>query len=60
MISSMSTKQLPFPTGSFEMIHCSRCHIDFHENDGILIKELGRLLRSNGYFVYSAPPAYRR
>ncbi|KAI5388675.1 hypothetical protein KIW84_074372 [Lathyrus oleraceus] len=56
----MSTKQLPFPTGSFEMIHCSRCRIDFHENDGIFIRESGRLLRSNGYFVYSAPPAYRK
>jgi len=32
MISAMSTKQLPFPSGSFEMIHCSRCRIDFHEN----------------------------
>lgn len=60
MISAMSTKQLPFPSGSFEMIHCSRCRIDFHENDGILLKELDRLLRSNGYFVYSAPPAYRK
>lgn len=28
--------------------------------DGILLKELNRLLRYNGYFVYSAPPAYRR
>lgn len=28
--------------------------------DGILLKELDRLLRSNGYFVYSAPPAYRK
>ncbi|KAJ1382129.1 S-adenosyl-L-methionine-dependent methyltransferase [Sesbania bispinosa] len=60
MISALSTKQLPYPTGSFEMIHCSRCRIDFHENDGILLKELNRLLRSNGYFVYSAPPAYRK
>lgn len=24
------------------------------------MKELDRLLRSNGYFVYSAPPAYRK
>ncbi|MED6157382.1 hypothetical protein PIB30_022651 [Stylosanthes scabra] len=60
MISSMSTKQLPYPTGSFEMIHCSRCRVDFHANDGILLKELHRLLRANGYFVYSAPPAYRK
>ncbi|KAL1330493.1 hypothetical protein HN51_047728 [Arachis hypogaea] len=60
MISAMSTIQLPYPTGSFEMIHCSRCRIDFHENDGILLKELHRLLRANGYFVYSSPPAYRK
>lgn len=32
MISALSTKQLPYPSGSFEMIHCSRCRIDFHEN----------------------------
>lgn len=28
--------------------------------DGVLLKELDRLLRFNGYFVYSAPPAYRK
>ena len=28
--------------------------------DGILLKEVNRLLRSNGYFVYSGPPAYRK
>lgn len=28
--------------------------------DGILLKEVDRLLRPNGYFVYSAPPAYRK
>ncbi|CAI9099724.1 OLC1v1036586C1 [Oldenlandia corymbosa var. corymbosa] len=60
MISALSTKQLPYPASSFEMVHCSRCRVDFHENDGILIKEVNRLLRSNGYFVYSAPPAYRK
>lgn len=32
MISALSTSQLPFPTGSFEMFQCSRCCIDFHEN----------------------------
>lgn len=29
-------------------------------SDGILLKEVDRLLRPNGYFVYSAPPAYRK
>ncbi|KAL8036989.1 hypothetical protein ABFX02_11G011100 [Erythranthe guttata] len=60
MISSLSTKQLPYPSNSFEMVHCSRCRVDWHENDGILIKEVDRLLRPNGYFIYSAPPAYRK
>ncbi|KAL2326017.1 hypothetical protein Fmac_025075 [Flemingia macrophylla] len=60
MISALSTEQLPYPSESFEMIHCSRCRIDFHENDGILLKELNRLLRPNGYFAYSAPPAYKK
>ncbi|XP_023741141.1 probable methyltransferase PMT6 [Lactuca sativa] len=60
MISALATKQLPYPSHSFEMVHCSRCRVDWHENDGILLKEVNRLLRPNGYFVYSAPPAYRK
>ncbi|XP_057982642.1 probable methyltransferase PMT7 isoform X2 [Malania oleifera] len=60
MISALATKQLPYPSRSFEMVHCSRCRVDWHENDGILLKEVDRLLRHNGYFVYSAPPAYRK
>ncbi|XP_073287402.1 probable methyltransferase PMT6 isoform X1 [Primulina huaijiensis] len=59
MISALSTKMLPYPSNTFEMVHCSRCRVDWHENEGILIKEVDRLLRSNGYFVYSAPPAYK-
>ncbi|KAG9443642.1 hypothetical protein H6P81_014982 [Aristolochia fimbriata] len=60
MISALATKQLPYPSNSFEMVHCSRCRVDWHENDGILLKEIDRLLRPNGYFVYSAPPAYKK
>ncbi|XP_071686514.1 probable methyltransferase PMT6 [Rutidosis leptorrhynchoides] len=60
MLSSLATKQLPYPSQSFEMVHCSRCRVDWHTNDGILLKEINRLLRPNGYFVYSAPPAYRK
>uniref|UniRef100_A0A0E0L1W7 Methyltransferase n=1 Tax=Oryza punctata TaxID=4537 RepID=A0A0E0L1W7_ORYPU len=60
MISVLATKQLPYPENAFEMVHCSRCRVDWHENDGILLKEVDRLLRPNGYFVYSAPPAYRK
>ena len=32
MISAISTKQLPYPSNSFEMVHCSRCRVDWHEN----------------------------
>ncbi|KAL3357517.1 hypothetical protein AABB24_017969 [Solanum stoloniferum] len=60
MISAIATKQLPYPSNSFDMVHCSRCRVDWHENDGILLKELNRILRPNGYFIYSAPPAYRK
>ncbi|GAB2221641.1 hypothetical protein Drorol1_Dr00012826 [Drosera rotundifolia] len=60
MIAALSTKQLPYPSSSFEMVHCSRCRVDWHENDGILLKEADRLLKAKGYFVYSAPPAYRK
>ncbi|KAH9320548.1 hypothetical protein KI387_015187, partial [Taxus chinensis] len=60
MVAVLGTKQLPYPSNSFEMVHCSRCRVDWHENDGILLKEVDRLLRPRGYFVYSAPPAYRK
>lgn len=32
MISAIATKQLPYPKNSFEMVHCSRCRVDWHEN----------------------------
>lgn len=35
-------------------------HIILVTADGILLKEVNRVLRPNGYFVYSAPPAYRK
>ncbi|KAI3885050.1 hypothetical protein MKW98_002442 [Papaver atlanticum] len=54
----LGTKRLPYPSRSFEMVHCSRCRIDWLERDGILLLELDRLLRPGGYFVYSSPEAY--
>lgn len=60
MIAVLGTTQLPYPSNSFEMVHCSRCRVDWHENDGILLKEVDRLLRPSSYFVYSAPPAYKK
>lgn len=39
MISSIATKQLPYPSNSFEMVHCSRCRVDWHEN-GTLVHSI--------------------
>lgn len=55
----LGTKRQPFPSKSFDLAHCSRCRIEWHQRDGILLLEVDRLLRPGGYFVWSAPPAYR-
>lgn len=36
MILAIATKQLPYPSNSFEMVHCSRCRVDWHENGKFL------------------------
>lgn len=54
----LGTKRLPYPSRSFELVHCSRCRIDWVQKDGILLLELDRLLRPGGYFAYSSPEAY--
>ncbi|KAK4483183.1 hypothetical protein RD792_010363 [Penstemon davidsonii] len=54
----LGTKRLQYPSRSFELVHCSRCRIDWLQRDGILLLELDRLLRPGGYFVYSSPEAY--
>lgn len=59
MLSVLATTRLPYPSKSFELVHCSRCRVDWHKFDGVLLKEVDRVLRPKGYFVYSAPPAYR-
>lgn len=59
MLSVLAITRLPYPSKSFEVVHCSRCRVDWHDFDGILLKEVDRVLRPKGYFVYSAPPAYR-
>ena len=32
MIAVISKQQLPFPSHSFEMVHCSRCRVDWDAN----------------------------
>lgn len=42
MISAVATKQMPFPAASFEMVHCSRCRVDWHANGMFLVSNLAK------------------
>ncbi|CAO2830788.1 unnamed protein product [Amaranthus hypochondriacus] len=55
MIASFNSKQLPFSSLSFDMLHCARCGIDWDQKDGIFLVEADRLLRPGGYFVWTSP-----
>ncbi|XP_057490295.1 probable pectin methyltransferase QUA2 [Actinidia eriantha] len=55
MISSFTSKQLPYPSLSFDMVHCARCGIDWDQKEGIYLIEADRVLRPGGYFVWTSP-----
>ncbi|KAF8377326.1 hypothetical protein HHK36_030702 [Tetracentron sinense] len=55
MIASFTSKQLPYPSLSFDMLHCARCGIDWDQKDGILLVEVDRVLKPGGYFVWTSP-----
>ncbi|XP_043810170.1 probable pectin methyltransferase QUA2 isoform X2 [Manihot esculenta] len=55
MINSFSSKQLPYPSLSFDMLHCARCGIDWDQKDGSFLIEVDRVLRPGGYFVWTSP-----
>ncbi|TKY55860.1 methyltransferase PMT27 [Spatholobus suberectus] len=56
----MGTQRLQFPSQVFDLIHCARCRVPWHEDgSGMLLLELNRLLRPGGYFVWCATPVYQ-
>lgn len=55
MIGSFTSKQLPYPSLSFDMLHCARCGIDWDQKDGIYLIEVDRVLKPGGYFVWTSP-----
>ncbi|CAN4083361.1 unnamed protein product [Withania somnifera] len=55
----MGTQRLPFPSGVFDLVHCARCRVPWHEDGGALLLELNRVLRPGGYFAWSATPVYQ-
>ncbi|XP_020239781.1 probable methyltransferase PMT2 [Cajanus cajan] len=56
IIGVLGTIMLPFPSGAFDMAHCSRCLIPWGGNDGKYMKEVDRVLRPGGYWVLAGPP----
>ncbi|XP_042418584.1 probable methyltransferase PMT11 [Zingiber officinale] len=59
MVVAFATHRLPYPSQAFDLIHCSRCRINWTRDDGILLLEVNRLLRAGGYFVWAAQPVYK-
>ncbi|KAJ7959185.1 S-adenosyl-L-methionine-dependent methyltransferases superfamily protein [Quillaja saponaria] len=55
----VATRRLLYPSQAFDMIHCSRCRVNWTHDDGILLLEVNRLLRAGGYFVWAAQPVYK-
>ncbi|KAL6290997.1 hypothetical protein ACE6H2_008507 [Prunus campanulata] len=59
MIAAFATHRLLYPSQAFDLIHCSRCRINWTRDDGILLLEVNRMLRAGGYFVWAAQPVYK-
>lgn len=59
MVAAFTTRHLPYPSQAFDMIHCSRCRINWTRDDGILLIEVNRMLRAGGYFAWAAQPVYK-
>ncbi|KAG9145305.1 hypothetical protein Leryth_008240 [Lithospermum erythrorhizon] len=59
MVTAFATHRLLYPSQAFELVHCSRCRINWTRDDGILLLEVNRMLRAGGYFVWAAQPVYK-
>ncbi|KAK2430838.1 S-adenosyl-L-methionine-dependent methyltransferase superfamily protein [Trifolium repens] len=59
MVAAFATRRLLYPSQAFDLIHCSRCRINWTRDDGILLLEINRMLRAGGYFVWAAQPVYK-
>ncbi|CAK7326187.1 unnamed protein product [Dovyalis caffra] len=55
MIGNFISRQLPYPSLSFDMVHCAQCGIVWDEKDGMFLIEVDRVLKPGGYFVLTSP-----
>lgn len=60
MIGNFISRQLPYPSLSFDMVHCAQCGIIWDQKDGIFLIEVDRLLKPGGYFVLTSPESKPR
>jgi hypothetical protein len=56
MIGVLTAQRLPYPSRSFDMVHCADCLVPWTAHDGLYMLEIDRLLQPGGYWVLSAPP----
>ncbi|XP_031274015.1 probable methyltransferase PMT11 [Pistacia vera] len=59
MVAAFATRRLLYPSQAFDLIHCSRCRINWTRDGGILLLEVNRMLRAGGYFAWAAQPVYK-
>lgn len=59
MVGAFATQRLLYPSQAFDLIHCSRCRVNWTRDDGILLLEVNRMLRAGGYFAWAAQPVYK-
>ncbi|KAL7590730.1 hypothetical protein Lser_V15G37324 [Lactuca serriola] len=51
IIGNFNSRQLPFPSLSYDMVHCAECGILWDAKDGLFLIEADRVLKPGGYFV---------
>ncbi|XP_071928413.1 probable methyltransferase PMT5 isoform X1 [Coffea arabica] len=54
IIGNFISRQLPFPSLAYDMIHCSQCGIVWDDKDGLFLIEVDRMLKPGGYFVLTS------
>lgn len=55
MIGNFISRQLPYPSLSYDMVHCAQCGIIWDEKKGKFLIEVDRVLKPGGYFVLTSP-----
>lgn len=54
IVIPFATWRLPFPSGTFDTIHCGECQIRWQSIGGKLLLEMNRILRPAGYLILSS------